>query len=68
MTVYADSTMFADVLATTLMVLGVERGLSVVESLSGVECLMEVRGGHELRSYSSIFNSIVRKSDKSLVH
>jgi len=49
--VLADSTVFADGLATALMVMGPEEGLALVNRLSGVECLLIVRksdGGLEV--------------------
>ena len=42
--VIADSCAFADGLATALMVLGTEKGLSLVDTLDDVECLMIVEG------------------------
>lgn len=42
-TVIAESATFADALATGLMVLGLEYGLALVESLPGVEALFLVR-------------------------
>ncbi|BCS98893.1 FAD:protein FMN transferase [Desulfoluna limicola] len=41
--VLADSAIFADGLATALMVMGPEAGLDLVNRLSGVECLLIVR-------------------------
>lgn len=41
--VLADSTVFADGLATALMVMGPEKGLPLVNRLKGVECLLIVR-------------------------
>jgi len=41
--VLADSAVFADGLATALMVMGPEKGLSLVNRLNGVECLLIVR-------------------------
>ena len=41
--VEADSTLFADGLATALMVMGAEKGLALVNELPGVECLLIVR-------------------------
>jgi thiamine biosynthesis lipoprotein len=42
--VLADSCALADGLATALMVMGPEKGLKLVGSLNGVECLILVRG------------------------
>ena len=44
-TVLAENATLADALSTGLMVLGVEKGLELVESLSGVEALFLVRVG-----------------------
>ncbi len=41
--VLADNCMFADGLATALMVMGPESGIDAVEKLSGVECLIIVQ-------------------------
>ena len=41
--VVADSAVFADGLATALMVMGPEKGLRLVNQLPGVECLLLVR-------------------------
>ncbi|MBU4463101.1 MAG: FAD:protein FMN transferase, partial [Proteobacteria bacterium] len=41
--VLADRCAFADGLATALMVMGVEKGLRLVNTIDGVECLMVVR-------------------------
>ncbi|MDI6688147.1 MAG: FAD:protein FMN transferase [Desulfobacterales bacterium] len=41
--VLADKCAFADGLATALMVMGVEKGLKLVNTMDGVECLMIVR-------------------------
>lgn len=46
-TVLADAAVLADALATGLMVLGVEQGLELVESLHGVEALFLVRVGRD---------------------
>lgn len=43
-TVLAESAVLADALATGLMVLGLEKGLELVESLPGVEALFLIRG------------------------
>lgn len=54
--VLADSAVFADGLATALMVMGPEEGLALVNRLSGVECLLIVRkpdGGLEVFSSDS---------------
>jgi len=42
-TVVADECAYADALATALMVLGVEKGMRLVDGLAGVEALMAVR-------------------------
>lgn len=68
-TVYAESTMVADGLATTLMVVGVNKGISIIETLPNTECLMVIREDGVLRSYfSSNFSSILRKIDENLVN
>lgn len=41
--VLADSTVFADGLATALMVMGPAKGIALVDRLDGVECLLIVR-------------------------
>lgn len=41
--VLSDSCAFADGLATAVMVMGVEKGLDLVNALTGVECLIVVR-------------------------
>ncbi|MBC8199455.1 MAG: FAD:protein FMN transferase [Desulfobacterales bacterium] len=41
--VLADKCAFADGLATALMVMGVEKGLQLVNTIDGVECLIVVR-------------------------
>ena len=52
--IIADSCVFADGLATGVLVMGVEKGLKLVDSLDGVECLLVVREGHEkLTNYYS---------------
>lgn len=52
--VLADSTVFADGLATALMVMGPEKGLPLVNRLSGVECLLIVRKpGGDLEVFAS---------------
>jgi FAD:protein FMN transferase len=47
-TVLAETAVLADALATGLMVLGVEKGLELMESLPGVEALFLVRGGGDV--------------------
>lgn len=42
--VLADKCAFADGLATALMVMGVKKGLQLVNTIDGVECLIVVRG------------------------
>ena len=60
-TVYAESTMVADGLATTLMVVGVDKGISLIEALPNTECLMVIKEEGVLRSYfSSNFSSSCR--------
>ncbi len=46
-TVLAETAVLADALVTGLMVLGVEKGLELVESLHGVEALFLVRVGRD---------------------
>ncbi len=41
--IVADSCAFADGLATAVMVLGVKKGMEIVQTLDGVECLIIVR-------------------------
>jgi thiamine biosynthesis lipoprotein len=41
--VIADTCAFADGLATTVMVLGRQKGLEIVDRIAGVECLIVVR-------------------------
>lgn len=48
--VVARSTVLADVLATSVFIMGPERGLAFVESRSDCECLIIDRDGRELRS------------------
>jgi FAD:protein FMN transferase len=47
-TVLAETATLADALATGLMVLGVEKGLELIESLPGVEALFLVRRGGDV--------------------
>lgn len=48
--VLADTTMVADALATSVFVMGPERGLAFVEATRGCECLVIDRTGRALRS------------------
>ena len=53
-TVIADDCMLADALATALSVIGVSRGLSIVESYDNVECVFLTRDkNNELKAYTS---------------
>lgn len=45
--VLADNTAFADGLATALMVMGATEGLKLVNTLTGVECLIIVRAAND---------------------
>ncbi|PTN38914.1 FAD:protein FMN transferase [Desulfonatronum sp. SC1] len=62
-TVLAENATFADALATGLMVLGVEKGLELVESLSGVEALFLVRvGGDGMEEILEVRSSGIAQS------
>jgi len=53
-TVIAPNCMLADSLATALSVIGINRGLSIVESYKDVECLFVIReAGNRLKAFSS---------------
>ena len=55
--------MLADGLATSLMAMGVDRGLAVIEALDGVECLILMREKDKLIPYySSGFDQYLIKS------
>jgi thiamine biosynthesis lipoprotein len=57
--VYAPTCVLADGLATSVVALGVNRGLSLIESYSNVEALILVREADELKLYeSSGFSSL----------
>jgi thiamine biosynthesis lipoprotein len=49
-TVIASNAMDADALGTTIMVLGSERGLDLVEETDGVECFLVLRDGSTVES------------------
>ncbi len=62
-TIFAPNCLLADAFATAVMVLGVERGLSMVEALDGVECLILRRSNSHLEPYvSSRFQELVLDS------
>ncbi|NQT46313.1 MAG: FAD:protein FMN transferase [Candidatus Omnitrophica bacterium] len=52
-TIVAKDCMTADGLATATFVLGPEKGIKLIESMDGVECLMVVEDGDEMRSICS---------------
>ena len=57
--VYAPTCVLADGLATSVVALGINRGLSLIESYSNVEALILVREAGELKLYeSSGFSSL----------
>jgi thiamine biosynthesis lipoprotein len=52
-TAWAASAMEADILSTTVFVLGPERGIALAESLDSVEALVIVAEGDRLRSLAT---------------
>ena len=64
-TVIAPNCMLADALATALSVIGINRGLSIVESYKGVECLFVLRDkDNSLKAFSSSgFSKFVLSSE-----
>lgn len=67
-TVIAEDCMIADALATALSVIGVSRGLSIIESFDNVECVFVVRDKqNKLTAYpSSGFSNFVVASEISI--
>lgn len=57
--IIADTCVYADGLATGVMVMGVANGLELIDSLDGVECLLVVKEGEEklINYYSKGFKA-----------
>jgi len=59
--VIADDCMFADGLATALMVIGVDKGINLIDNLENVECMIIIKNNDNKYNdfYSSNFKSFI---------